>query len=292
MWLRRRNALSALLTLCAASAATRAASLATAAPLRFGTTPVFLDERIGLLGQWQRFLEERLQRPVRFVQRGRYREIIDLLLNDEIEIAWLCGFPYVVYEDRLTLLSVPLYNGAPLYRSYLIVPETDRSTARILDLQGRVFAFSDPRSNSGYLVPRVELLRSGVRPERFFRRSFFTFGHRKVVEAVQVGLAQAGAVDGYVWDTLHAQQPRSTAGVRVAWRSPQYGFPPIVARKSLANTEALQIAQAFVSMRSDAGGAALLRSLNIDSFGPADARLFDSVRALVHENAKAERELA
>lgn len=291
MWLRRRNALSALLALAAVPTA-RANSFATAAPLRFGTTPVFLDERIGFLSQWQRFLEERLRRPVRFVQRGRYREIIDLLLNDEIEIAWLCGFPYVVYEDRLTLLSVPLYDGAPLYRSYLIVPETDRMTARIQDLEGRVFAFSDPRSNSGYLVPRVELLRSGVRPERFFRRSFFTFGHRKVVEAVQVGLAQAGAVDGYVWDTLHAQQPRSTSGVRVAWRSPEFGFPPIVARKSLADHETAQVAQALFSMRSEPAGASLLRSLNLDGFGPADARLFDSVRALVQENAKAERELS
>ena len=293
MTLQGRNSRRSLLLLAASLplAATRSRANQRR-PLRFGTTPVFLDEQIGLLGQWQRWLESRLDRPVRFVQRGSYREIIDLLLSDELELAWLCGFPYVVYQDHLTLVSVPVHNGAPLYRSYLIVPASDSTTTRIQDLGGRVFAFSDPRSNSGYLVPRVELLRGGVRPERFFRRSFFTFGHRKVVEAVQAGLAQAGAVDGYVWDTLHMQQPRSTAGLRVAWQSPQYGFPPIVARSSLSSTEMETASSALRRMQNDAAGASLLQSLNLDAFGPADTRVFDGIRVLVRENLRAEREPA
>ena len=55
---------------------------------------------------------------------------------------------------------------------------------------------------------------------------------------MQAGVADAGSVDGYVWDTLAVQVPGSTTGVRVAWRSPTYGFPPIVARRSLGEAEA------------------------------------------------------
>lgn len=110
------------------------AAPAAATPLRFGTTPVFLDDQIALLGMWQNYLESRLQRPVSFVQRGSYREIVDLLLGDGVDLAWLCGYPFVLYAPRLALLAVPSYQGAPLYRSYLIVPEADRSTVGVADL--------------------------------------------------------------------------------------------------------------------------------------------------------------
>ena len=135
---------------------------AAAQPLRFGTTPVFLDDQLALLGVWQRYLQGRLGRAVTFVQRGSYREIVDLLLGDRVDAAWLCGYPYVVYEDRLHLVAVAEYQGQALYRSHLVVPASDTATRAVTDLAGRIFAYSDPLSNSGHLVPRVELLRASA----------------------------------------------------------------------------------------------------------------------------------
>ena len=78
----------------------------TSRPLKIGLTPVFLDDQVSFLKQWQRYLEDQLQRPVAFVQRGSYREIIDLILQDQLEFAWLCGFPFVRYRTRIQLLAV------------------------------------------------------------------------------------------------------------------------------------------------------------------------------------------
>jgi len=261
-------------------------ALAGVSVLRFGTTPVFLDDQLALLGLWQRYLQDQLGRGITFVQRGSYREIVDLLLGDRIDAAWLCGYPYVVYEDRLHLVAVPEYLGQPLYRSHLVVPASDTATRAVPDLAGRIFAFSDPLSNSGHLVPRVELLRAGADPDRFFRRSFFTFSHRKVVEAVRAGLAHAGAVDGYVWDTLHRQHPEATEGLRVAWRSGTHGFPPIVARPSLAREEQGALARALVGMRGSEIGVSLLKRLNIDGFRPVKADLYASIRELVRQHRR------
>ncbi len=250
-------------------------------PLRFGTTPVFLNEQIQLLDRWQRLLEARLERPVRFVQRASYREIVDLLLGDGVEVAWLCGHPLVLHETRLAVVAVPRYQGAALYRSHLIVPASDATTRQVTDLRGRVFAFSDPLSNSGYLVPRAEIAGSGANPSSFFRRSFFTFSHRKVVDAVRAGLADGGAVDGYVWDTMAAQQPASVAGLRVAWRSAPHGFPPVVARRNWAPGEARQLADVLRAMADGPEGRAILGRLNIEGFEPPRAGQFDSIRALL-----------
>lgn len=279
--LRGRNRRALLGAFIAAGAAGFVRRAGASAPIRFGTTPVFLDNQIALLGLWQRDLEQRLGRPVQFVQRGSYRGIVDLMLANQVDVAWLCGYPFVVNEGQLTLVAVPTYLGAPLYQSYLIVPDRDAKTTSIHDLRDRVYAFSDPLSNSGYLVPRYELLREGQDPAQFFRRSFFTYAHRKVVEAVQVGLADGGSVDGYVWDTLLKQMPAATAGVRVAWRSARFAFPPVVARTTLPATDRAAIAGALVNMGQSPAGRDVLQRLNIDGFEPGAPSLFDGIREMV-----------
>lgn len=248
--------------------------------LRVGLTPVFLDNQVAFLSLWRRYLETRLQRPVQFVQRGSYRDIVVLLLQGQLDFAWLCGYPYVRNAARLRLLAVPLYRGAPLYQSYLIVPARDATTSTLLDLRGKVFAYSDPDSNSGHLFTLYSLLQRRESPSTFFAKTFFTWGHRKVVDAVGVGLAHGGAVDGYVWDTLSLLHPALTARTRIVERSPTFGFPPFVARSSIGAPEFASMQSVLLRMGGDAEGAELLRRLNLDGFEAGTQALFDGVRAM------------
>ncbi len=96
-------------------------------PLHIALTPVFLDDQVDFLEHWRAYLQKRLRQPVRFVQRKTYREVTELLLRSEVEAAWICGFPYVVNDNRLSLLAVPLYRGKPFYRSYLITAHDNTS---------------------------------------------------------------------------------------------------------------------------------------------------------------------
>jgi phosphonate transport system substrate-binding protein len=216
-----------------------------------------------------------------FVQRGRYREITELLQQGKLDFAWVCGFPLVANRQHMKLLAVPVFNGRPLYRSYLIVPASDRQSRSILDLRGKVFAFSDPDSNSGYLFPSYTLIRFNERPSAFFSRTFFTWAHRKVVEAVAAGLAQGGAVDGYVWETLQRSHPELTSRTRVVEKSPEFGHPPFVARWSIPRSEFAVMQRVLVEMSDDAEGANLLKKLNLDGFTPGDLRLFDSIARMM-----------
>ena len=246
-------------------------------PLRIGLTPVFLDDQPRILQAWRDHLERRLGRAVNFVQRGSYREISDLLLRGDLEAAWLCGLPYVELQSKLTLVAVPVYQGAPLYRSFLIVPRDDTSTQSWEDLRAGVFAFSDPDSNSGFLYPSYAMRKAGIAPERYFRKTFFARGHRNVVEAVAVGLADAGAVDGYVWDTLKRAHPELTADTRVVLRSETFGFPPIVARQDLPDSEALGLRRVLLEMAGDPEGRHVLELLNLDGFVEAKPALYDRI---------------
>ena len=180
-------------------------------PIRFAMTPAFLHDQHALLAEWRVYLEARLKRPVEFVQRDRYRDTMDLLQQQKVEFAWLCDYPYVMLKNEVRLLAVALNHDKPTYSSYLIVPTRDTQSRSVIDLKGRVFAYADPYSNTGYLVPRFELKRTGADPATFFKRTFFTWSHRKVIDAVAAGLAQGGAVDSYVWDVLNKVRPDITA---------------------------------------------------------------------------------
>jgi phosphonate transport system substrate-binding protein len=248
--------------------------------ISIGLTPVFLDHQLEFLKQLRSYFSERLSTPVRFVQRGSYREIIDLIRGSKLDFAWVCGYPYVRFRREMRLLAVPLYFGNPLYQSYLISARSDNTTKSLLDLRGKTFAYSDPDSNSGYLVPQYQLLRAGENPATFFTRSFFTWGHRKIIEAVGIGLAQGGAVDGYVWDTLEGVLPELTATTRIVSRSPELGFPPFVARSDIGDEFFRHMQRMLLGMSNDAQGARLLKTLNLDGFVPGSDALYDGIATM------------
>jgi phosphonate transport system substrate-binding protein len=182
----------------------------------------------------------------------------------------------------MRLLAVPTYQGEPLYRSYVIVPASDTTTRSIADLGGRIYAFSDPDSNSGWLVPNAQLHELGKTPAGFFRKTFFTWAHRRVVDAVASGVAQGGSVDGYVWDTLQLRHPELTARTRVAARSPLFGFPPLVTRKGLPDPEFQKLQDVLVAMASTDAGRPLLAQLNLDGFQRAPEGVFDGISRNMH----------
>ena len=254
--------------------------------MRIGLTPTFPNDQYRALEDWRRYLEQRLSRKVEFVRRDSYIETMDLLRLQKIDFAWICDYPFVFFKDQTRLLAVPMYRGRPYYQSYLIVPSDDRLTTSIAQLRNRVFAYADPYSNTGYLTPRFDLQKLGEDPSRFFSKTFFTWGHRRTVEAVAAGLAQGGAVSSHVWDTLAKVKPELTAATRIVAKSPEYGFPPFVARSAISEPEFRDMQQALLAMDQDAQGRNLLVGLNLDGFVAGDPRFYDRVSQMIEAFGK------
>jgi phosphonate transport system substrate-binding protein len=259
-------------------------------PVRFGLTAVVVRENLQFFERWRRYLEKRIGRPVRFVQRRSYREIMDLLQTGDIDFAWICGYPYVQKRDPefLELMAVPVFEGEPLYHSYIIV-HRDSPASSFADLKGKVFAYSDPDSNSGYLVPRFLLSNTGVSPDNFFRLTFFTYNHAETVEAIANHVADGGAVDSYVWEYLAKTRPSLAERTKIIIRSPKYGFPPLVMRSVTDHELKRRMQSAIIGMREDVDGRALLDELALDSFAPASSALFDGIKGVVLKMSEGKR---
>lgn len=254
-----------------------------APPIRFAMTPAFLHDQHALLAEWRLYMEARLKRSVEFVQRDRYRDTMDLLQQQKVDFAWICDYPYVMLKKEVRLMAVAVNEGKPTYRSYLIVPASDTRTRGILDLKGGVFAYADPHSNTGYLVPRHEIRRNGGDPKTFFKRTFYTWSHRKLLDAVAAGLVQGGNVDSYVWDVMSQVRPEVTAKTRIVWRSPDYGFPPIVAGSGVSQGDFAQMQRLLLDMTADPQGRALLGRLRLDGFIQGAPALYDGVADMMRD---------
>ena len=244
---------------------------------RLGLTPVILDEQIQLLQGWRDDLAVRLQRPVEMLRRTSYEEIVGLLRGGGLDAAWLCGYPYVVHGDDLRLVAAPVHRGRTLYRSYII---SRRPGEGLISLQHQVFAFADPDSNSGWLYPNYRLVEAGHDPLSFFQRTFFTWSHRKVIHAVASGLADGGAVDGYVYETLRCHEPDWFQGIHIVERSPAFGFPPLVAAGALDEKTVRLFRQALVGMHRDEEGRRILEALSLDRFREVDRSHYDAIRRM------------
>nr|WP_296291210.1 PhnD/SsuA/transferrin family substrate-binding protein [Limnohabitans sp.] len=251
-----------------------------AEPLKIGLTPVILTDQFAFLSRWGKYLSDQTEHPVSFVVRESYQSILDLLMGGQVNAAWICGYPYVLMQARLDLLSVPLYQGQPTYQAYLI--SALRQSGVIggwANLEGKVLAYADPLSNSGWLVARAQMARAGI-DHRKLRRTFFTYGHRNVADAVAAGLADAGAIDGYVWETMKTQRIETIDQTRIAWKSEPFGFPPIVTMKNTHHPATPALRRALSNMHLNATGQELLNALNLSGFTTGEPSLFESIRKL------------
>lgn len=270
----RRTILAGLVGSLAFSAAARARAIE---QVSFGLTPVFLDSDIQLLAALEAYLSDRLQQPVNLVKRRTYQEITAMLLSEQLDAAWICGFPLVQHPRELVPIAVPVWQGKPLYRSYIIAGAND-PVPSFADMRGYVHAFSDPDSNSGFLVTRHLLTTMNERPDTFFSRYFFTYGHRNVVRAVAAGLAQSGSVDGYVWEVVREIEPELTEKTRVVRESELLGFPPVAANVRLQDTPTVhKIAWALNTMAETDAGRTLLKTLRLDGFTAGGMDLFAGI---------------
>ncbi|MCK9387900.1 MAG: PhnD/SsuA/transferrin family substrate-binding protein [Sulfuritalea sp.] len=249
--------------------------------LRVGMTPAFLHDQHSLLDEWRDFMAASLKRPVEFVQRDSYRETMDLLQLEKLDFAWICDYPYLHLKEVVRLLAVPLYQGRPYYQCHVIVRKDNTVARSIADLGGSVFAYADPYSNTGYLSPRYEIRQLGRDPAVFFRKTFFTWSHRKVVEAVASGLAQGGAVDSYIRDTLVHVEPALALRTRVIWRSPEYGFPPFVAHRSVSAEDFQLMQRHLLDTTKTEAGRRLLARLHLDGFTVGSPALYEGVARMM-----------
>ncbi len=257
-------------------------------PLRVAVAAmVSPKETLELYRQLLTYLGRKTGKDLELVQRKTYGEVNKLLGKGLIDLAFICSGPYVTGKDRygFILLAVPEVHGQPTYSSYLIVNK-ESAFHRLEDLKGHTFAFTDPDSNTGRLVPLYWLAAMHTQPEKFFGWILYTYSHDNSIMAVGRGLVDAAAVDGLIWDFYAKKNPAFTAKTRIIKKSQPFGIPPLVASRQFPPADRERIQKVLLAMHQDPEGKKILAELMIDRFIPPRDALYDTVRQMEQQLAE------
>ncbi len=227
------------------------------------------------------YIGDNLDRKIQIIQRKTYGEINELLAKGKIDLAFICSGPYAAGKNRdgFELLATPRVRGSHFYQAYLIV---NRSAPfhRLEDLRGRVFAFTDPDSNTGKLAPTYWLAQKGERPTSFFGKTIYTYSHDNSILAVTRGLVDGASVDSLIWEYYNYKNPTLTSRTRIIKKSQPYGTPPLVASTYLPSKQKERIRDLLFSMHLDPKGQEILKELMISRFETPREEWYEPIRQM------------
>lgn len=227
------------------------------------------------------YIGAKLDRRVEFVDREDYAEINKMLESGEIDAAFVCSGPYVdgYKEFGLRLLAAPQAYGETVYYSYIIV-SAKGPIKDFEQLRGLTFAFTDPLSNTGKLVPTYMLAKMNETPETFFKTFIFTKTHDKAIRAVAQGVVDGAAVDSLIWEYQNRIDPKYTSRTRIIRKSPPYAIPPFVVRPGLEPATIDRLRDVILNAHADEKGTEILKGMMIDKFVPIEDGAYDSIREM------------
>jgi phosphonate transport system substrate-binding protein len=203
------------------------------------------------------------------IQRKTYGEINQLLAQGRIDLAFICTGPYVEGKAKhgFEAIATPIVRGEPFYRAYLIV-HRDSQANSLAELEGKTFAFTDPESNTGALVPHFWLAAMGRTPEGFFKSFTYTFSHDNSIMAVAKKLVDAAAVDSHIWEFYQLRNDYYSAQTRVIRKSDPFGSPPLVVPRGIDGRLKTSLSDLVLTLHQDPEGRRILNQLLIDHFVP------------------------
>jgi phosphonate transport system substrate-binding protein len=226
-------------------------------------------------------LEETLGVEVEIFSAGNYDGVIQALAANQIEIARLGSSAYAAAYTATNGAVVPTLttrkaDGSTGYYS-IFVTRCDSDIKSLEDAAGKIHAFADPDSTSGYTVPYFNMVtREGVKPEEFFGTVTYSGSHEAGV---------SGVVNG-TFDTAATYQDNDRAGVYQRmeekgmiepgqvckiWESPEITSGPWTFRKNLPEALIEDVTAAIESFPvADPEGFKLYSSWTEDDPNPDD----------------------
>jgi phosphonate transport system substrate-binding protein len=226
-------------------------------------------------------IAKRMNRKVKFVQKKTYLEVNEMLKQNKLDLAFVCSGPYVLGKEEfgLEIIAVPVCHGETVYYSYFLASKKSNIKS-FKDLRGKTFVFTDPLSNTGYMVPSYYLARLGETAKSFFGKTYFTYSHDNSVQAVADGLADGAAVDSLIYEFMKVRKPGLTEKTVVVEKSPPYGIPPVVVPPGLPMKMKLALTDIFLTIHQSPEGRAILDRIQVDHFVKGEDKNYNTVRDL------------
>ena len=241
-------------------------------------------------------VEEALGVPVKIFTPADYDGVIQGLLGGTLDYAWLGASAYAkVYLTDPEAVEVKLTkqntDGSTGYYS-IGFTRKDTGITSMDEARGKIFAFADPNSTSGYLVPGAELTAKYGKLEDYFSEVKMSGGHEQTIVGVANGDFDAGVSwadglgnweDGYNSGAFRKATDSGLVDMSnlvEIWRSSMIPEGPMVVRKALPQDIKDKVTQLTADLwETDKDCAAALAAGEAKDFIPVEHSAYDGILA-------------
>jgi phosphonate transport system substrate-binding protein len=281
-------------TLALAVAALLAPAAARAVPadwpkqLRIGLIPTESSSHItDRYGELAKYLEKRLGIPVELETSTDYNGVITAMQFKHLEVAYFGPKSYVEAAQRADAEAFCLEvaeDGSQGYHG-IIITRRGSGLKTMADLKGKTWAFTDPNSTSGTLVPTVLFVKElKIDPEKYFSKVTFSGSHEASMLAVKAGKIDAASTNdldlergvGKLW---------GKDDFEVIWTSKLIPGSPMAYRKDLPSSLKQALRDAFVSLSDPA----VLQPLKLKGYAAASDAVYDPIREQIEVKKQLEK---
>jgi phosphonate transport system substrate-binding protein len=223
------------------------------------------------------YLSKKIDKKIIIEISKDYDDHIQKIGNDKFHIAVMGPFSYVKMVQRYgkkPILCRFEVNGKSVFKGAIIVSKNSK-IKKLEDLRGKRFAFVNPESTMGYIVPLYLLLNEGIYLKDFSSYKFL-YNHHNVALSVLAGAFDAGAIKE---DVFYAYEKR---GLRaIAW-SPYISEHIFIASKRLPEKTLKKLEESLIQLKKSEEGIKILRKIqdNLTGFVPASDKDYEYLREI------------
>lgn len=232
--------------------------------------------------------EAQLDMPVKVTVYPDYQAVVQAMNYDDVNMAYFGPATYIDANEQsgARAIMTQLIDGEPFYYSYIITHK-DSPLESIDDLVAKSkelnFAFGDPSSTSGSLIPSIELKNQGVftnQNEHSFKQVLYTGGHDATAIAVANNQVDAGAIDSAIFNTLK-KNGKIGDDYKVIWQSEELFQYPWAVSKAVDDELVAKIQDAFLKVEDQE----ILDAFAATGFTKASDSDYESIRKAKKEAA-------
>lgn len=209
-----------------------------------------------------------------------YAGVITAMANKHIDFAYFGPKSYTEAAEKAGAEAVVLEEEAPGVPGYfgIVIVKKGSGIKDMAATKGHTFAFTDPNSTSGFLVPNVLFARDlKVKPEEYFKEVRFSGSHGASILAVKNGGVEVAATNNIDLNRMIEKGSVSKDDFDILWTSELIPGSPMAVRADLPSSLKAAYAGALMKFNSDKEG---LKKLAIGGYVFADDTTYDIIRYL------------
>ncbi|GBE32575.1 phosphate-import protein PhnD precursor [bacterium BMS3Bbin05] len=230
------------------------------------------------------YISEKIGRKVKFTILSKYGDIIDRFNSRGMDGAFLGGLTTVIAYEKLgviPLVTVVDTEGNATVRGHIIV-RRDGVINSPDDMKGKIVAFVDRASITGYLFPVVYMKEHGINNIRdFFSEVFFTGSCDASVYAVLDGRADVGFVNETELRDMISSDVTIKKELKIIATSPDMPNVTLSLSKRISEKMRKKLLDTLLDISNNSKGREVLKRFGAGGFRRASVNDFTPVYRLL-----------